>query len=323
MITLDVSENPDKEWNDRLRKSCLGTIYQSKEMGIFYKKINTIPRFLQFKNSKDEIVGQLLLSISSRFKKKGLKGKFFQKSPFLKKKVFQWTYGPIVFDSNYKEKIYSVLGKHLISEKCRVVGWENPLSPSSISSLGKTFHNQKWCTFLIDLNKNIEDIFSNIDKHSGRKNIERSIKRGVTIEEINEKTLEDYNNLLKTMRPEIPEEETGFNRLFEWWRLFKPLGYSGFLAKKDNEIIGGLLFSFFCNHIIEGGLVRSTKDLNENLYSQDLIKWKIIEWGQKNNMKFYNLAGVNPNPQSKKEEGILRYKKKWGGVKYNYWKISI
>ena len=63
------------------------------------------------------------------------------------------------------------------------------------------------------------------------------------------------------------------------------------------------------------------KDRIENLYSQDLIKWKIIEWGIENKMKYYDLAGFNPNPISKKEEGIIQFKKKWGGQIHQYYRI--
>ncbi|RZD45866.1 MAG: hypothetical protein CXT78_04800 [Thaumarchaeota archaeon] len=57
------------------------------------------------------------------------------------------------------------------------------------------------------------------------------------------------------------------------------------------------------------------------MYSQDLLKWSIIKWGINNNMKYYNLSGINPNPESKKEEGIFRYKKKWGGKQYTLWRL--
>jgi len=63
-------------------------------------------------------------------------------------------------------------------------------------------------------------------------------------------------------------------------------------------------------------------DTEQKLYAQDLIKWKIIEWGIENKKFYYNFAGFNPNPQSEKEIGILKYKKKWGGKKYDYWIIK-
>ena len=64
-------------------------------------------------------------------------------------------------------------------------------------------------------------------------------------------------------------------------------------------------------------IARTTIDTEEKLYSQDLMKWKIIEWGIENKQKYFDLTGFNPNPISEKEKGILRYKKKWGGKKYN------
>jgi len=106
--------------------------------------------------------------------------------------------------------------------------------------------------------------------------------------------------------------------MYTWWKTFRPIGLSGFLAKKDEKLIGGMMFSFFNKYIIEGLVVRTSEDYLQKLYSQDLIKWKIIEWGVENNMNYYDLAGANPLPLSKKEDGILRYKKKWGGTKYNY-----
>lgn len=62
-------------------------------------------------------------------------------------------------------------------------------------------------------------------------------------------------------------------------------------------------------------------DEKSKLYEQDLIKWKIIKWGSENGMNYYNLTGFNPNPQTTKEEGTLRYKKKWGGRRTDYWII--
>ena len=39
-------------------------------------------------------------------------------------------------------------------------------------------------------------------------------------------------------------------------------------------------------------------------------------------MNYYDLAGANPNPLTEKEKGILRYKKKWGGKKHEYYIVT-
>lgn len=128
-----------------------------------------------------------------------------------------------------------------------------------------------------------------------------------------------------TVKNEFREKQkiksASFEQYLDWWNLMKPIGYGGFIAKKDGIPIGGMLFSFFNKIITEAGLARSKIDFSEKLYSQDLIKWNIIKWGHENGMRCYDLAGYNPYPSNTKEEGIKHYKEKWGGKKYPYWII--
>jgi len=147
------------------------------------------------------------------------------------------------------------------------------------------------------------------------------MNRGVEVEEITDESLIEFHELINSMYKESGKRNTSYEILKLRWKLFRPLGFSGFLAKKDNQPVGGLLFSSVNGHIVESGVARSKKDTQEKLYSQDLIKWNIIKWGVENKMKFFNLNGFNPNPSSEKEEGIRRYKEKWGGKAYYYFRI--
>lgn len=320
MISIDVDEEADSNWNNRLIKSGLGTIYQTKQWAEIVSKKGEKPLFLKFVDNKGAITGQLLITSLSRFEKKGNIGKFLKKLPS-KKNIYKWTYGPIIFNHKNFNNIYKSFSDFLLSENCKVSGSEHPLLAGPVSLL-KKIQNKPWSTFLIDLTKSKEELYKNIKKHNGRKNIERSIKRGVIIEEITDKILVEYQELMDDQRKTQGKERLDFQASYESWKLLKPLGYSGFLAKKDHKPIGGLLFSFLNDYIIEGGVARSEYDTENNLYSQDHIKWKIIEWGVKNKMKFYDLAGFNPNPKSEKEKGILRYKEKWGGKKHEYYIIT-
>ena len=91
--------------------------------------------------------------------------------------------------------------------------------------------------------------------------------------------------------------------------MLRPLGFTGFLAWKNGLPVGSIMVSFFNNYVNEWGVARSDLDRDEKLYSQDLIKWKIIEWGNNNKFRYFDLTGANPNPKNSKEEGIFRYKK--------------
>ena len=321
MISIEVSEKPDSKWNKRLLEIGLGTIFQTEERWKLLKLINTKTNFLKFINSNGSIVGQILIEESQRFTKNNSKSKIFRNIPGLKKKIFNWTYGPIIFEKNDSSNIYSALNNYLISENAVPNAWSHPIYSGDPSIMKKKFQVIDWGTYLIDLTKSTDELYQNIDKSNGRKNIERSKKRGVEIEQLTENTLDDFFDLVLKSRNFSTDEEHERKVLHLRWNLFKPLGFSGFLAKKSGVTVGGLLFSYLNGHVIEAGVARSVEDAKENLYSQDLIKWKIIEWGSKNNMKFFNLAGFNPNPKSEKEIGIQKYKKKWGGTPYYFHRI--
>ena len=277
--------------------------------------------YLLFKDENNLIVAQNLIKVYERFSKNNSKAKLLNSIPTSRKKLYSWVYGPVIFKKELSKEIFIAFRDFLISEKCAVDGWVNLLFCGNPEVLSKNYIVQKWGTFLVDLTKSKEEVYSNISKHSGRKNIERSIKRGITVEEINDKSLLEYHNLINTMKKNEGRETSKFENLLERWKIYKPVGYSGFLARKDDEVIGGLLFSHVNGQILEAGVARSEIDRKNHYYSQDLIKWKIIEWGIENNLKYYNLTGFNPNPSTEKEKGILRYKEKWGGQPYYFYRI--
>ena len=320
MISIIEEDKPDKDWNKRLLKSGLGTIYQTAERAVYVKKVGVPVKFLKFIDNSGEIIGQLLIIFQPRFNSVGIRSKILKNTPFSKKTSCNWSYGPIIFNPDTQNNVYLTLVDYLKSHNYVVSGWTHPLSQHNLKGIDDNYRLQKWGTYLIDLKQDINSLYKNIDKHSGQKNIERSIKRGVTIEQLSENTLTDYVELInKSRRKDQQPADLDFFKFR--WNIFHPLGYSGFLTRKDGIPIGGLLFSNFNGHIIEIGVARSQQDTKEKLYSQDLIKWNIIEWGTKNKMRYYDLTGFNPNPISQKEKGIEKYKRKWGGKTYYYYRI--
>lgn len=320
MITILEDEISDKNWNSRILETGLGTIYQTKERADYVIKAGVPVKFLKFIDNSGKIVAQNLLTFQPRFHVNNNKSKFLKNLPLLKKTVCNWSFGPIFFQPELYNDIYKTFFHYLKTHKYVLNGWTHPLLQHNIENVSKQYKIKKWGTYVLNLNQELDDLYKNIDKHSGRKNIERSEKRGVTIEQITENTLLDYLELINTTRRQnMPPADIDFFKFR--WKTFQPLGYSGFLAKRDGMSVGGLLFSYFNGYIIEIGVARSKIDTEEKLYSQDLIKWKIIEWGVKNKMKYYDLSGFNPNPISQKEVGIEKYKRKWGGTLHLYDRI--
>lgn len=316
MITIESSSEPDSKWNQRLLDSKLGSMQQTKEYGFSKKMVGGIPLFLKFIQSDGEIVGQLLVVLYSKLDQKGIFGKFLKKFSNDRFIMAKWVYGPIIFNNDFHEEIFMKLQNFLIQKKFKVWGSEFPLLPSFSADTSPLILKQ-WGTFLINLSLNKDDVWKKLDKHSAKKNIERSQERNVKVREMTKSDLSIYYDLYENYGKTHPDVTLSF--LEEQWDILQPIGYSGFIAFEDNLPIGAIRVSSFNGYINEYSIIRSEHDTLEKLYAQDLLKWSIIEWGIKNNFSYYDLSGVNPNPESSKEKGIFRYKQKWGGnlIKYN------
>ena len=122
------------------------------------------------------------------------------------------------------------------------------------------FKTTPWATYLINLKKSKEELFSNLNKKSARKNIQQAIDDEIVIEQINDKSLKKYHELLTSVRKESGATEFSYEYTYDFWKFLQPAGLTGFLAKKNGIPLGGLTFSFFNNYILEMGVARSKKD---------------------------------------------------------------
>ncbi len=317
MITIEYLSEPDLNWNKRLLDSKYGTIYQTKEIAQYFEKTSKFKNsFLQFLDQSGTIVGQILLSKHNISKNKSVKG--ILKNFLLKNNsLYRWVYGPVIFDESKTYEINEQLFFYLKSKKTKIFGSEHPLLSGSFFNSKTSCKIKNWSTFLIDLSLSKEELWKNCDKHSARKNVERSLKRNVIVKEITKNDLKYHHSILADTKAKVGHKSLLSNIEIQW-DLLHPLGFTGFLAWKDGLPVGSIMVSFFNNYVNEWGVARSDLDRDEKLYSQDLIKWKIIEWGNNNKFRYFDLTGANPNPKNSKEEGIFRYKKKWGGNMIQY-----
>ena len=312
MIKMDISLESDNDWNNRLLNSETGSTFQTKEFSDYVREnFNAETLFLKFLNDKNNVVGQLLLYIPSTNQRNSLIRKI------LKKKSCRWTYGPVIFEKDYTNEIIKRLTNFLKQKNYSLNGSEHPLNPNIFNCIKNSLPIKPWSTFLIDLNQNKEMIWKKMNNHSARKNIKRSQHKNVKIKMMEKKDLSLFNELRNEKINNKKPVDLSVLELH--WDKLKPIGWNGFIAMHENTPIGGIMFSSFNGFINESGIVRSKIDFDLKLYAQDLLKWKIIEWGIETNQNFYDLTGVNPLPKSQKELGIFQYKKKWGGnhIKYN------
>jgi lipid II:glycine glycyltransferase (peptidoglycan interpeptide bridge formation enzyme) len=317
LIGIDISQVPDSSWNSRLLNSKMGTIYQTVENSEYQKILSDFDHdFIKFLHPNGEIIGQLIISKTPRQGR--LKKLKLTKLSFIQD-LYRWTYGPVIFDTNFADEIIHSLKNYFKTKKIKAYGSIHPLSVPYFKNLSTLFQIQNWSTFLIDLSIDRDSLWNNLEKHSARKNIERSLKKNVIVKQITKSELLDYFNLLK-----YTKEKAGVHIDFldtkTMWSKFNKIGFDIFMAYYQDKPVGGLGISHFNSYLNEWGVARSDIDYKEKLYANDLIKWKVIEWGKKKNYNYFDLTGVNQNPTTSKESGILRYKQKWGGdlIEYNF-----
>ena len=325
MINYKIDAESGSDWNKRVLESEFGTIFQTSDYGIYENTITkSEPAYVTFYNESGKLVGQILLfnSLRGRGKLTKLFGHgilFSTLSKTLLPKFTNWNFGPVIFDYSYAEEISESLGNLLKSWKTKFEGKNHPLDNKFTFPPQCNFQQQNTATFVIDLNQNLDDIFKNSDKKSVQKNIERSQERGVLISNISTNDdIKIYHDILNNYRKSNNLNTYTMKETMGIFSLVQSTGYAGFLAWYEKIPVGGIFISTFNGYINEWGIARSKLDTEKKLYSQDLLRWKIIEWGKKHGCRFYDLSGVKLTNQSSKEMGIFQNKKKWGGQLITY-----
>ena len=142
MISIQVNDTCDENWNSRLLKSTTGSIYHTKEYSEFVKHKSWSPKFLTFLDNNDKIVGQLLVSTYSRFNKKKVITRPLKFIPNVKKEFCRWIYGPVIFTPEVKNEINLALQKFVQHRNYFVIGSEHPLSKNNFSQIKNSFQKK-------------------------------------------------------------------------------------------------------------------------------------------------------------------------------------
>ena len=106
------------------------------------------------------------------------------------------------------------------------------------------------------------------------------------------------------------------------WECLQDKGHlQVFIAEQQGNICYGLGVLAFNGILYEIGLAREF-DIEAGSNAGDLVKWEIMRWGVETGQRAYDLAGVSPSPENAKEEGIRKFKAKFGGKYVEFTKFS-
>lgn len=312
----------DDEWNKFFYKSDFSTTYQTSNWVNNYKNIKSIPIFLQVE-SKQEIVGQLAAIIH--------KNSLRHDNLFAKKlgwrfnisSILTWSYGPVISDlENYSEILSLILSYvEKIAKQHNVMmirGSTHPLDKNNSENLFKKhgFHHLPWSTHVISLDKDENSLYSSLDKKT-RYDIRKSEKNNYVFEMPNDLDyVKEFYELKNEEYMRDNRKVAPISNFYEerWKNLFQNGLEKIFLAKKDNKTISGIGNIIFNGYSIQHAVANSKIDLLGGTF----LTWNVIKWAINNNLKYYDMGGINPNPTSEKEKNIDFFKSKWGGQQHSF-----
>ncbi len=306
---FDIQSTSKKEW-DSLISFPLTSVYQSYSFAVLMKELlGVTPKFLISDNAR------LLFFegyVPFSFRNTLLHKVWLNISRSFFKEVF-WERGPVFISSDSKRGLFELLT--YLSSKYRIKYASLPLYFSCrdifLRGLGcETFH-----TFLLNLRDDLDNIKKKFKKEL-RKSIRKGAEKGITVKLANREEVPLYYDLLKETRNRT---STGFNQKLEHLYLYWDImheefdSFEVFIAYKEGSPLGALGILHFNKMMIEVMSASSNYALRLKLPVGDILKWEVIKWGKKKGLHYYDLAGVNIRPKTKKEENILRFKRKWGG----------
>ena len=319
-IQIERSSEPDeKEWNTILSQSKTAHVYNTIEWAkIAQETLGYKPIYYTVKE-KNIPVGCFHI---------------FEKSAIpegIAKHIsrIRFTYAsPIIISENKKEILHELLSEVIKDAKKEGIAsiniWDTPYLDESEAFESMGFSNEEKHNILIDLRSSPDESFQELEKGL-RKNIRHAIESLKTsasfIDTPTQDDLEEYYSLYDSHHAQIGIESYPCSYLQSIWdRLITKDLAKFFIIKYDNKIGAGLIFSTFNNRMYEMSVASSGE--YHAMFPNDLLKWKAIEWGIKNNYELFDISNVPVNPkEGTKEHGILRFKKKWGRIaKYHAYK---
>jgi len=325
MSRIEVTKNIPYSW-DELIKSAQNeaNICQSRYWASVIEILdNASPYLLQIKDSKNFVSAQALIL------------KRYQYDRDRQRKLFPLPYlecldGPVVFDHDRAKESIRLILKHVLRLAKRNLATHINLIPSHMSRYASDegianlyqefgFEAKKWATYLVDLTKEEEELFKLIS-HAARKCIKKCQREGLKV--VSLKSYEEFEE--RYWQPYV-KAEAYFGRKAnrarkELWDEDKENYYHYYIAEDQQRetlaVLGMYIFNGIATEIASGLMPHAHE---QKIPAQDLIHWEMMLEAKRLGAHTFDLAGVNPNPQAPKEEGIKRFKEKWGGRYVEYY----
>ena len=307
---ISLEEIDAEKWSKFVDNHPYGNIFQLPEMMEVYRRTNNYdPISLAAVNENGEILALLQACVIKKME--GFLESFTSRS------IIQG--GPLFVDNEKgREAVLFLIDEYnRKSQKCALYSEiRNLYDVSESSSLfehcGYIFEDH--LNYVVDLDRKEKEVWESIHR-SMRKNIKKSHKIGVTIQEITSKSqINIFYEFLEDVYQNAKMPLVDVNHFEAIFDILVPKGMAKFhLAEYEGEYIGGRV-SLIYRDIIHAYFVGVPKRY-KRLYPNPLLNWEIMRWGIENGYHTFDFGGAGkPN----KDYGVREFKRQFGGTLVNY-----
>jgi len=300
-----------KEWSKFVYNHPHGNIFQTPEMADVYKRTKSHePISFAIIDESDNIIAVLLAVVIKYIS--GIGGLFSALS------LIQG--GPLFVKGEKGTKALKILMEHYdktAQKKALYTQIRNMWDTSEISGFldSKNYKYEEHLNFLIDLNRPEEAIWKDIHK-SRRKGINRATKKGIVVEEMQDKKLIPifYSIVKETYKnANLPLEDISlFGSAFE---LLVPKNMAKFYMAKYEDVFVGARAVLCYKGLIYDWYAGALSDYL-SLYVNEALVWHILKSGANNTYHHTFDFGGAGSPY--KEYGVREFKRRFGGEMVNF-----
>jgi hypothetical protein len=327
-------------WDRAVRDSGQGCIYQTTHWAHYLAARSRTPLFFQVEKGGEVAARLLAWRIGEGEDYFAGRKRFFQ--PLLRRWLpsLTWLEGPVIHDSGSWREIlaFMLAGLRDYAKEngyCRIGKASLPLSwyperklAAREAFAGQGFGFTPWATYLVELGLGAEPLWEglyrkerSLIRKAGTSGLE--VSRAGSVEEVDQ-----YLDLLREARkvarlplpPNYPDR-----RMWEMFRGGEENLLEIHLVRHGGRLIGAQPVLRFAGKIILLAPALSPVSQIEKLNANDLLTWRVIEAHCADSL-WFDLAGVNPDPEAgSREEGIRHFKKKFATryVEYDYYTCPL
>jgi len=296
-----VTECDSNKWKKFLINHSEGNIFQSEEIySVYLKTKNYSPiKLFSINESNGDIEGLLISNtINDMGKIMGFIGS---------RTIIQG--GPLI-KNNSKHVLIKLIGYYnrIIKNKTIFTEIRNSYEVKDFLS-NIDYEYEDHLNYHINLTLGIDKLWSNIHK-SRKKNIKKSDKKGVIIEEINnEDEMNEFNRLLKETYDDVKIPLADRSLFNEAYKQLYPKGLMKiFFAKYKGMYIGTRAILLFKDVIFDWYAGSSRDHLNLN--PDSIIVWHLLKWGYENGFSLFDFGGAG---KPEVFYGPREFKRRFGG----------